>query len=311
MKKNLPFFLIFFLANTTILAQTIDSKFDPNDADQYHFLVTKNDDRMFGKVLSLINTELKFVFLTDTVSYQLADLVSIEVVDIEQNQADFLREKAKLENKKVRRRGKPHLARQRNFMSESAFRLKKNESELRNSMLLYASYDRGLSDHLSIGVQTIVPGLAGVRAKYSNDLNKFVHYGIGTGFYLGFFNGNVVNHSFGILTLGTPDYHLTFTGGHGWSLNGNTFNNFQESKSNTPVFTAAGSFRFAKCWRWMFEFGSISGDSNNEFQRFFTSTVSWFKYRSNLDFGIAGYTDLFGFTIAIPVAAFSYRFGGE
>lgn len=311
MKNICSILLLLFLSTTMASAQVIDADFDPTDPDQYHFLITKNDDRMFGKVVSLVNTELKFAFLSDTVTYYLSEIESIEVIDNEVDKATFLseREKQEVEKNKQKKGGTPRLAKQRNFISESAFRLKKNESELRNSMLLYVSYDRGLSDHFSLGVQSIVPGLAGVRAKYSNDINKYIHYGLGTGFYLGFFDGNVVNHSFGIITLGTPDYHITFTGGHGWSLNGNNFNT--ESKPNTPVYSAAGSFRFGQHWRWMFEFGSLSGDASNEYHRFFTSTVGWFKHRSNLDFGLAGYTDRFGFTIAVPVVAFAYRFGGE
>ncbi|MFK7934266.1 MAG: hypothetical protein AB8G22_12210 [Saprospiraceae bacterium] len=320
MKHIILIILLQFISYSFLRAQIIDANFDPADSNQMHYLVTTDGDQFLGKAISLINTELKFLLNQDTITYSLKDIVLIEVIDkrtgasMESNASKEVIKTTESIKIKVIKTGNPRIAAHRNFMSETAFRLRKDESELRNAIVLYNSYDYGLTDHLTVGVQSIIPGLAGFRTKLSFDISEMVHWGMGTSFYLGFWDGRVVNHSFGLLTLGTPDHHLSFSAGHGWSLNEiNRFifdpfggSTIDDSKPNTPVFTVAGSFRIADQWRVMFEYGTLPQEG--EFNRFVNTTVSWFKYRSSLDFGILAYYGDNFFNAALPVVAFGYRF---
>lgn len=101
--------------------------------------------------------------------------------------------------------------------SPTAFNLKKGENRFSSTMILFNSYDRGLTDNLSMSFN--LTGLVGgsTSLKYTHSLNDFIHIGLTPiiGFDLDDNDGYIHPRLAATLTIGTSDVMVNFVYGKG------------------------------------------------------------------------------------------------
>jgi hypothetical protein len=107
----------------------------------------------------------------------------------------------------------------RYFFAPSAFMLRKGEGYYQNAYILSNSVNYGINDHVTIGGGIILPIFFYITPKIGYSVNDYVHFSAGVlagGTYLN--KGVGAGIGYGLITLGTRDYHFTAGAGYGTIL---------------------------------------------------------------------------------------------
>jgi hypothetical protein len=142
----------------------------------------------------------------------------------------------------------------RYFFAPSSFMLRKGEGYYQNAYILSNSVNYGLSDHFTIGGGVILPILFYVTPKLGYSLNDYLHLSAGIfagGTYLN--SGIGAGIGYGLITIGTQDYH--FTAGAGF---GTIFQNNEWQNTERPIVTLSANTRLTRRFslvseNWLFQ----------------------------------------------------------
>lgn len=130
----------------------------------------------------------------------------------------------------------------RYFFAPSSFMLKKGEGYYQNAYILSNSVNYGINDHFTIGGGIILPIIFYVTPKVGYSLSKYIHVGAGIfagGTYLN--KGIGAGIGYGVLSLGTRDYHFTFGAGYGGVYQNNLWKNTEK-----PIVTLSANARVSR-----------------------------------------------------------------
>lgn len=130
----------------------------------------------------------------------------------------------------------------RYFFAPSSFMLRKGEGYYQNAYILSNSVNYGISDHFTIGGGVILPILFYVTPKVGYTLNEYLHVSAGVfagGTYLN--SGIGAGIGYGLITIGTRDYHFTAGAGFGSVYQNNTWSNTER-----PIVTLSVNTRLTR-----------------------------------------------------------------
>lgn len=130
----------------------------------------------------------------------------------------------------------------RYFFAPSAFMLKKGDGYYQNAYILSNSVSYGVSDHFTIGGGIILPVIFYITPKVGFSPGDYLHLGAGIiagGTYLN--SGIMAGIGYGLVTIGTRDYHLTMGAGYGAIYLEKAW---QETRK--PIFAFSGTARLNK-----------------------------------------------------------------
>ena len=261
--------------------------------DQVHILKTSRGDRFAGQLQDYHNNTLRFSLLNGAILKFTPDQIqSIRL------------ENVAITSEPVTEQGEALMGADRIFSTQSAFMLKRKETQYRNLMVLYNTIDHGISDHVTIGAglfTVIFSNILSIRAKAGYDLGDYVHVAAGGQAFGAFILDEETSGAlmgFGAITFGTPDKYLNISAGKGVATdNQNPFSGFN----------LGGSFRIHNKWRLFGEY-TLLRDNTGDGGAFGIIGASWFTDKHRIDFGFSVFpVDEFD-SIAFPVAGYAYRF---
>jgi hypothetical protein len=242
--KNVFLSLGLFFSVATIYAQKVGSTVQ---------IETKDNNRIKGKVLEKTETHLTI------------ETASTGNITIERNKIKDVEEINVIEGGKFAYENQ-HAS--RNFMTPTAFGVRKGEGYYKNTELILNSVNYGVTDYFSVGASADIigplmgqlPFLMTFNAKLSTNLNK--NAAIAGGFTLTRAGDNENSLKSGIIysvvTLGNKNHNITLGGGFPIV--------FQATNklSNPLLFTVSGQYRFSNNFsliteNWFTRVNSASG----------------------------------------------------
>jgi len=144
-------------------AQTISQALDLQDKSQRHFLITKEGERLVGRILSIQDTELRFLFRgSEQLSFQFRELQRIGVLGTD--------DEALLDPAAPAKTNELPLT--YNIIAPTAAQPAAGEIHYQNANLLWNTVQVGVSDNFSLGGGFIVPVFVVVNAKLSQSLSR-------------------------------------------------------------------------------------------------------------------------------------------
>lgn len=257
-----------------------------------HVLKTSRGDQFIGQLQDYGMGTLRFMLENGTIlKFSLKDIVNIRL------------EERVAQNEPIPVTGVESWGNDKLLFTQSAFLLKRKETQYRNLMVLYNAIDHGISDHITIGggfLTVIFTSIVSVRAKAGFDLNDYVHVGVGGQAFGAFlFDEEVAGAAFGYgaLTFGTSDRHLNIGVGRGVGFD-----------LDNPItsFNLGGAFRLGNNWRIFGEYLVIR-DETSDGGIYGGLGGSWFNLKHRIDFGFALFQDDFSNSL-IPAAGYVFRF---
>lgn len=130
----------------------------------------------------------------------------------------------------------------RYFFAPSAFILRKGDGYYQNAYILSNSVSYGVNDHFTIGGGIILPIIFYITPKVGFSPGDYVHLSAGIiagGTYLN--KGIMAGIGYGLVTLGTRDYHLSIGAGYGAYYGEQKW---QQTKK--PILNVSGTARLNK-----------------------------------------------------------------
>ncbi len=146
MKKlhnNTITFLITLFVSTFLNAQTFEGDIKINDSDQNHTLVFKDGKSLDGKIISIEDTQVKFIKLEYT-QVLLFELYEIKKIMILKNIETELKELVTNENIPI--------SNNRLFFTETGFALKRGQTEYYTNYGLVHMIDYGMTNNTTFGI---------------------------------------------------------------------------------------------------------------------------------------------------------------
>ncbi|MFN4931268.1 MAG: hypothetical protein ACK46S_07230 [Bacteroidota bacterium] len=167
----------------------------------------------------------------------------------------------------------------RYFFAPSAFMLRKGEGYYQNAYILSNSVNYGVSDHFTIGGGVILPILFYITPKVGYSVNKYVHVSAGIlagGTYLN--KGIGAGIGYGLVTLGTRDYHFTVGAGYG-----TIYQNDQWKNTEKPIITLSANARITRRFSVVSENWIFQLPFDKEVQRIDTINGGVYYYSSMIE----------------------------
>ncbi len=155
----------------------------------------------------------------------------------------------------------------------------------RNTMLFANEVDIQLGKHLVVGAGALIPAVLMAKVKGQISASEMLHLGLAVQQYVILVDEFSITHPYAIVTLGKSNQYLNFTAGY-WIER----ENFGIPSTETyPMVTLAGSFSFAKNWRFFVEAAAVFQTIDNLVLP--TFNFSNHRRKSTFEFGLMAIPD--------------------
>lgn len=280
---------LLFLSISFLNAQTIISeKFDFNNtAPDCHGLYTHDGDYFVGRTLFIIDDTIGFqirnlpeptLFLFEDVRFLGSSSESLQSLSGTQLAIDG--------SQTLQQKSEEQLPMPFNQLvySSTAIPFEKR-GVYRNTMLFANEIDVQVGQHLVVGAGALIPAVLMGKVKGQISASEMLHLGLAVQQYVILVDEFSITHPYAIVTLGKSHQYLNFTAGY-WIER----ENFGVPTTDTyPMVTLAGSFSFAKNWRFFVEAAAVFQTIDNLVLP--TFNFSNHRRKSTFEFGIMAIPD--------------------
>lgn len=290
MAKPLAFLLTFFMLSLlplnaqTIISEQLNFK---DTAPDCHGLYTHDGDYFVGRTLFIRN---------DTIGFLIRNLAEPTLFRLEE--VRFLgSSKESLQslsgtrlaidgNASLQSQPKEELPMPLNQLLYSSTAIPfESRGVYRNTMLFANEVDVQVGKHLVVGAGALVPALLMGKVKGQISVSEMLHMGLAVQQFVILVDEFSITHPYAIVTLGKSNQYLNFTAGY-W-LERENFGT--PSTESYPMVTLAGSFSFAKNWRFFVEAAAVFQTLDNLVLP--TFNFSNHRRKSTFEFGLMAIPD--------------------
>jgi hypothetical protein len=284
-------------------AQTIDPDFSVADTAQYHLIYLDNGDQFMGRVVSISEEEVTFLFNDKvTLHFPLDEVRRIKVLEDKEFERDYhFEQDLGFVHNDYRNLGAHAL-----LYSPSAYGMEKGKVSYQNYLLFGNSIEYGASDHFTFGgsvVPLIFVNSLAARLKYSTPFSERVQFGV-TLDAIGVFPLIALPESVGALiptaslAIGDREGFVNFNAGYFYG-----FSNF--GTIGFPFAGVGGEFNPSERWR-------LGGDVfipalNTQGPLLVNFGASWVPNENRIDFGFLAVTTQ-DFFLPLPFLGYSVAF---
>lgn len=267
---QLSFFAFIFLGDLpSLYSQIFSENINLSDTTQLHILETKRGDRFVGRIASIENTEIYFLFRNESpLQFKFQEIAQVWVVgEIPPDEKKGQKSNAEFDP--------TFYAPEYLLYSATAFSFPKGGGTYRNTDLLWNVVDFGVTDNFSFGGGVVIPILFAFRAKGTFGIGEKVRFGFGQNTFIPFVPDVAsATHLFAVSSVGQADRFLNISFGY-WL-------NWQDTSELSIVFTGGGGFNITENWRIIIDIFYMNDPDVNVLP---SLMLSWVSGKNNVDFG--------------------------